>query len=625
MLGIRALPLYNASTVTELLSFSQTFFFFFPSFKRGQIHIFLENSFSPMGVCLQTPSLAREAGGHRGPSSSQRGNIEQSRKGYGNNILLDSDALSSSDTPFTGYDPQVWSRKKNGRAGLSRSTSIRILKQISERRNSDKDTRVSQIDELRSPLSGNAAPCARAKRVSASKRLSVSLNDTYSRLNSVSPRLKGEDNMTYLKRLFTLLDVEKRGRVSRDELATRLRGGSSNDEYIDVMMSAADRSCTGYVNEDAFVSFFLYVKNGDACLHADQNSVDESTLASKNETLHTPKGSCFPVLPVRHQYYSDASPHAPTFSMHGVTIKHLRSQSDRIKSVAASPDGQLYAVAHRYDSVVHIYTVDGVEVRRLIGHRDALIGITFSPNRKFVATASRDSSVICWDRTVGLECNFFEHPGVVTAVAFSFDGKFLYTGCQDNLVRRFNTTKGKVRSMLRSTDTSTPGVIISLATQRTRNEFIVFSRSCDSFALICDAKSFGNVTHLKGHDSIVWHSRFSADDITFLTCCERKIIVWDGIFFTKRVIFDSMTIASPYSSEDSVLWTAAVFGPIESSQLIFCFNSAKQVHILDINHADEGSFMDLHLRGCVFSVSSFVADSLMFGDDDGNVYRLEIT
>eukprot|EP00744_Colponema_vietnamica_P004167 GILI01006258.1.p1 GENE.GILI01006258.1~~GILI01006258.1.p1 ORF type:complete len:1297 (+),score=353.51 GILI01006258.1:544-3891(+) len=203
--------------------------------------------------------------------------------------------------------------------------------------------------------------------------------------------------------------------------------------------------------------------------------------------------------------------------------------SQRVKCIAMSPRRPLLAVCHREERQVHIHSLlDGSVVRTLSGHKDSMVGIAFSVDNKAVATASRDKTLTVWDSTVGHELGVVEHPGIVTAVAFSFDGKNFYTGCQDNMVRRFGTHKCKYLRCMQPMPDSSAGVIISLATQHHANEMVLCSRSCDCSVLVLDAITLDVLHILTGHTSMVWQTTFNADGSRIVTLCEKRVVVWDA-------------------------------------------------------------------------------------------------
>jgi WD40 repeat protein len=595
-----------------------------------------------MGICVTHPiSAASDAGAvlssRRSGAPLPKGSFKR-KSSYTTAPALapstpaaDSHESMSSDKPFSGYDYHVWSVVQQNAVDsgqlaqkAQRSSSIAVLQRISMQRLSVAAEKVALMEDFKVGRSGERRASTRCSIGGRARGLSASFNEIYSQLQNIAPQQGNEEKAAYLKRIFSLMDTNKKGSLSRSQLAASLLN-DANRASVDVMMAAADHDKDGYLNENEFVSFFIHVEDGDACLQADQNDAllsssyhtDSSDEVSSNKLA----GDSMQVLDV----LSAARAKRSSVKMRGVEVTNLPSQSSRIKCIALSQDGELYAVAHRHDSIAHVYTLDGVEVRRLVGHQESLLGITFSADRKHVVTAARDNFLVSWDRTVGLECSFFEHPGIVTAVAVSWDGKYLYSGCQDNLLRKITSSKAKLRAVLPEIPCGAPGVIVAVGAQHTKNEVIAFSRSCDQWAYICSAQNLQLVAQLSGHESLVWQTSFNADDSLLLTCCELKVILWNSTSFASLRVFSSATVAAAYSPAEEVLWTTAVFGGKDYHSVLLCFNSCGQMHMLSCDDESGESLIDLQLRSSVYTASNFVGDTMVCGDDNGNVYRIRIT
>ena len=82
----------------------------------------------------------------------------------------------------------------------------------------------------------------------------------------------------------------------------------------------------------------------------------------------------------------------------------------------------------------------------MLKRHDLVTAIAFSPDGRFVATASYDRAARVWDTTSRQE-RVFNHGGVVRAVGFSPDGLALATGSDDRAARIWNVTTGEVREL----------------------------------------------------------------------------------------------------------------------------------------------------------------------------------
>ena len=76
---------------------------------------------------------------------------------------------------------------------------------------------------------------------------------------------------------------------------------------------------------------------------------------------------------------------------------------------------------------------------QLSGHQDRINTVTVSPDRKTIASGSRDNTVRLWDLATGRDIGLLEgHTKFVTRVAFSSDGKWLYSASDDKTIIRTN-------------------------------------------------------------------------------------------------------------------------------------------------------------------------------------------
>ncbi|KEG10284.1 hypothetical protein DQ04_03931020 [Trypanosoma grayi] len=504
------------------------------------------------------------------------------------------------DMPFAGYDPDtaLYSTGSRAKAVPRRSVSIAVLQKVIADRESQKNGGNDDPFSLSYSSKPPAQDKKRASVAARTRRMSGIMNEFSSQMDNLLSRVEDEDVETYLRRAFSLLDVHCTEMVSQEDLLKGL-GKLRSEESIRTMFAAADGNKDGYLDWEEFSKFFRYLKGSD-CVLAD--SADLDSALEKYMTNTSPQPS-----PSRHRLYD-------------VKVVNLPSQSGRIKCVAMSLDLDLYAVTHRNDCTVHLYTSAGVEVRQLTGHSDSLLGIAFSPDKKYIATASRDWTMILWDSTAGQLVQCVQHEGVVTAVAFSYNGKLLYTGCQDNRIRKLTVPKGRMRAVLKDLPNRQSGVIVSLASQHTKNEWVVLSRSCDKNAYVVDAQQLSTFRLLGGHDGIVWHTRYNPDDTFILTCCEKKLNVWNAESFTIFSAFDSKSLCAGVGG---ALCTAAVYFPVEFDNLLMVFTSRRQFYVLNVDTRE--ILLDFTLRAPVYAAAcDFSGYGLVCGDDYGNVYNIKV-
>ncbi len=112
-----------------------------------------------------------------------------------------------------------------------------------------------------------------------------------------------------------------------------------------------------------------------------------------------------------------------------------------LNTLSIAKDGRI--AAGGADGSLFLLDAQANNLRRIEAAESPLIAVVFSPDSTRIATASSRGSVTLFDTASGKALFTLNGPGLpVWSLAFSPDGKVLFTGGSDRLVRRWNAMNG---------------------------------------------------------------------------------------------------------------------------------------------------------------------------------------
>ena len=133
------------------------------------------------------------------------------------------------------------------------------------------------------------------------------------------------------------------------------------------------------------------------------------------------------------------------------------SHGAAVRALAVSDDGKMLASAGDDNAVQLWNPADGKPIRKLIGPTDWLLAVSLSRDGKFVAAGGQDGKLWLWETATGRKVFDVPSsppapkaatppppPNVVSALAFSPDGKTIALGGSDAKLYFYQATDGKL-------------------------------------------------------------------------------------------------------------------------------------------------------------------------------------
>jgi WD40 repeat protein len=293
------------------------------------------------------------------------------------------------------------------------------------------------------------------------------------------------------------------------------------DQGVNAIAFSPDGSTIAVASGGHVVLWNSHERTPDQVLTARTGAkINAITFSPNGRTLAAATESAQPPADPTHNTATlwDLTNRAPPRELHGHT--------DRVLTVAFSPDGRTLATSSVDRTAILWDTSQGTRIATFTGHTDAINGLAFSPDGHTLATAAHDRTAILWDterRTP--RATLIGHTGWIRSVAFSPSGQALATASTDQTVKVWDATTGTLQTTYTGhTDALVNGFAFSPDTD---TDTIAIS-SGEHTTTLWSLTNHTKLASLTGHTRPITSMAYSPDGHTLATASDdHTVLLWD--------------------------------------------------------------------------------------------------
>ena len=213
--------------------------------------------------------------------------------------------------------------------------------------------------------------------------------------------------------------------------------------------------------------------------------------------------------------------------------KPLKEFETNIAGVAYSPDGKYLAVGGGRNNAVVIRSADSMEKigEPITTQALNLMVLAFSQNSKSLVVSYHTNNkkeqgrVVIWDVVTRKERAILPHPDAVSSIAFSRDGKTLFSACFDGSIYAWDVTGVRGKILWKTQQKAHKGMIYSLAVSADGKT--VASSGADRMIRVWDIKTSNMVRELHAHREDASGVGFLENSRLVSAGYEGYLLLWD--------------------------------------------------------------------------------------------------